>query len=57
MKPALYETLERIAAVINERQGGDAAKSYVARLLAEARMRPQESRRGSDRGDSRRQVG
>ena len=35
MKPGLYETLERIAAVINERKGGDAAKSYVARLLAE----------------------
>jgi phosphoribosyl-ATP pyrophosphohydrolase len=35
MKPGLYETLERIAAVINARKGGDAAKSYVARLLAE----------------------
>lgn len=35
MKPGLYETLERIAAVINERKGGDAGKSYVARLLAE----------------------
>ena len=36
MKPGLYETLERIAAVINERKGGDAASSYVARLLAES---------------------
>ena len=35
MKPGLYETLERIAAVINARKGGDADKSYVARLLAE----------------------
>jgi phosphoribosyl-ATP pyrophosphohydrolase len=34
MKPGLYETLERIAAVINERKGGDATKSYVAGLLA-----------------------
>ena len=36
MKPGLYETLERIAAVINERKGGDVSKSYVARLLAES---------------------
>ena len=36
MKPGLYETLERIAAVINERKGGDPEKSYVARLLAES---------------------
>ena len=36
MKPGLYETLERIAAVINERKGGDPDKSYVARLLAES---------------------
>lgn len=36
MKPGLYETLERIAAVINERKGGDPSKSYVARLLAES---------------------
>jgi phosphoribosyl-ATP pyrophosphohydrolase len=35
MKPGLYETLERIAATIEERRGGDPAKSYVARLLAE----------------------
>ena len=35
MKPGLYETLERIAALINARKGGDPAKSYVARLLAE----------------------
>lgn len=36
MKPGLYETLERIAAVINERKGRDVEKSYVARLLAES---------------------
>ena len=36
MKPGLYDTLERIAAVINERKGGDATRSYVARLLAES---------------------
>jgi phosphoribosyl-ATP pyrophosphohydrolase len=36
MKPGLYETLERIAAVINERKGGDATRSYVARLLSES---------------------
>ena len=36
MKPGLYETLERIAAVINDRKGGDASKSYVAQLLAES---------------------
>ena len=35
MKPGLYETLERIAATIEARKGGDAASSYVARLLAE----------------------
>jgi len=35
MKLGLYETLERIAATIESRKGGDAAKSYVARLLAE----------------------
>ena len=34
MKPGLYETLERIAATINERKHGDAAKSYVAQLFA-----------------------
>ena len=34
MKPGLYETLERIAATINERRHGDAAKSYVAQLFA-----------------------
>src|SRR5437764_10853671 len=34
MKAGLYETLERIAATINERKHGDAAKSYVARLFA-----------------------
>lgn len=35
MKPGLYETLERIAAVIEQRKKSDSAKSYVARLLAE----------------------
>ena len=35
MKPGLYQTLERIAATIEARKGGDAAKSYVARLLSE----------------------
>jgi phosphoribosyl-ATP pyrophosphohydrolase len=35
MKPGLAETLERIAAVIEQRKGGDAAKSYTARLLSE----------------------
>ena len=34
MKTGLYETLERIAATIESRKGGDAATSYVARLLA-----------------------
>src|SRR5438445_554177 len=34
MKPGLYETLERIAATINERKDGDPAKSYVAQLFA-----------------------
>jgi phosphoribosyl-ATP pyrophosphohydrolase len=33
MKSGLYETLERIAAVIESRKGGDPAKSYVAGLL------------------------
>ena len=35
MKPGLYETLERIAAIINERKTGRADRSYVAQLLAE----------------------
>jgi phosphoribosyl-ATP pyrophosphohydrolase len=34
MKPGLTETLERIAATIEARKGGDAEKSYVARLLS-----------------------
>jgi phosphoribosyl-ATP pyrophosphohydrolase len=34
MKTGLYETLERIAATIESRKEGDAATSYVARLLA-----------------------
>ncbi|HEX7053002.1 MAG TPA: phosphoribosyl-ATP diphosphatase [Burkholderiales bacterium] len=33
MKPGLYETLERIAATIESRKGGDAKSSYVAQLL------------------------
>ena len=34
MKPGLYETLERIAATIESRRGGDPQSSYVAKLLA-----------------------
>ena len=34
MKKGMVETLERIAAVIESRKGGNAAKSYVAGLLA-----------------------
>jgi phosphoribosyl-ATP pyrophosphohydrolase len=34
MKPGLYETLERLAATINERKDADPAKSYVAQLFA-----------------------
>jgi phosphoribosyl-ATP pyrophosphohydrolase len=34
MKHGQIEILERIAAAIEERKGGDAAMSYVARLLA-----------------------
>jgi phosphoribosyl-ATP pyrophosphohydrolase len=34
MKPGLTETLERIAATINERKDADPAKSYVAQLFA-----------------------
>ncbi len=34
MKAGLYETLERIAATINERKAGDTGKSYVAQLFA-----------------------
>ena len=34
MKPGLYETLERIAATIEERKQGDPTKSYVAQLMA-----------------------
>jgi phosphoribosyl-ATP pyrophosphohydrolase len=34
MKTGLTETLERIAATIEARKGGDAAGSYVAGLLA-----------------------
>lgn len=33
MKTGLAETLERIAAVIDSRRGGDPEASYVARLL------------------------
>ncbi len=35
MKAGLYETLERIAAVIEARKGGDPERSYVARLFAQ----------------------
>ena|SRR4051812_19622504 len=35
MKTGLAQTLERIAALIEERRGADPAKSYVARLLSE----------------------
>jgi phosphoribosyl-ATP pyrophosphohydrolase len=35
MKTGLYETLERIAATIEQRKSGDSKTSYVARLLAE----------------------
>ena len=35
MKPGLYETLERIAATINERKTSRAGRSYVAQLFAE----------------------
>ena len=34
MKPGLYETLERLAAAIEERKGKDAKTSYVAGLLS-----------------------
>jgi phosphoribosyl-ATP pyrophosphohydrolase len=35
MKPQIYEVLERIAASIEERKGGDPAKSYVAKLFSQ----------------------
>ncbi len=35
MKTGLYETLERIAATIEERKKADAKTSYVAKLLSE----------------------
>jgi phosphoribosyl-ATP pyrophosphohydrolase len=34
MKTGLAETLERIAAIIEQRKGGDPGKSYVAGLLS-----------------------
>ena len=34
MKQGLYETLERIAATIEQRKDGDPEKSYVAKLFA-----------------------
>jgi phosphoribosyl-ATP pyrophosphohydrolase len=34
MKQGLAETLERIAALIEERRGGDPERSYVARLMS-----------------------
>lgn len=33
IKPGMQETLDRLAATIESRRGGDAAKSYVAGLL------------------------
>ena len=35
MKPGLYETLERIAATIEQRKNGDPKTSYVSKLLSE----------------------
>jgi phosphoribosyl-ATP pyrophosphohydrolase len=35
MKPQIYEVLERIAASIEERKGGDPASSYVAKLFSQ----------------------
>jgi phosphoribosyl-ATP pyrophosphohydrolase len=35
MKPGLYETLERIAATIEERKGADPQASYVAQLFSQ----------------------
>ena len=35
MKPGLYETLERIAATIAARKGGNPEQSYVARLFSQ----------------------
>ncbi|HZQ73320.1 MAG TPA: phosphoribosyl-ATP diphosphatase [Burkholderiales bacterium] len=35
MKPQIYEVLERIAASIEERKGGDPATSYVAKLFSQ----------------------
>jgi phosphoribosyl-ATP pyrophosphohydrolase len=34
MKPGLFETLERLAATIEERKSADPQSSYVAKLLA-----------------------
>ena len=35
MKPGQYEVLERVARSIEERKGGDASTSYVAKLFAQ----------------------
>ena len=35
MKPGLYETLERLAATIEDRKGKDGKTSYVAQLLSQ----------------------
>jgi phosphoribosyl-ATP pyrophosphohydrolase len=35
MKTGLYETLERVAAAIEERKGASPEKSYVAKLLSQ----------------------
>jgi phosphoribosyl-ATP pyrophosphohydrolase len=53
MKTGLYETLERIAATIESRKTGDAATSYVARLLAEGEDAVLKNRRRSDRDRAR----
>ena len=45
MKIGQAETLERIAAAINERKGGDPSKSYVAKLFQQgddAMLKPEE---------------
>ena len=36
----LFETLERLAATIESRKGGDPAASYTARLLADPKLDP-----------------
>ena len=36
----LFETLERLAATIDSRKGGDPAASYTARLMADPKLAP-----------------